>query len=57
MSFPQKRGVVAWLPNRHCEERSDVAIQKIIKKNSDLQNFFWIASSNYYVILLAMTKN
>ncbi|KJV57965.1 hypothetical protein RFEPED_0336 [Rickettsia felis str. Pedreira] len=41
----------AWLPNRHCEEQSDAAIQKkIIKKNSDLQIFFyWIASSKLAV--------
>ncbi|WP_175265470.1 hypothetical protein [Rickettsia felis] len=26
ISFP--RGIVAWIFNRHCEERSDAAIQK-----------------------------
>ncbi|WP_269077745.1 hypothetical protein [Rickettsia felis] len=32
MSFP--RGIVAWISNRHCEERSDAAIQRNNKKNS-----------------------
>ncbi|WP_175265573.1 hypothetical protein [Rickettsia felis] len=36
-----------WILNRHCEERSDVAIQKIIKKM--LRIFNWIASSKFSI--------
>ncbi len=32
MSLRATLGVVAWMSNRHCKERSDVAIQKNNKK-------------------------
>ncbi len=45
MSLRATVGVVAWMSNRHCEERSDVAIQKNNKKVLILAFFYWIASS------------
>ncbi|WP_158510113.1 hypothetical protein [Rickettsia asembonensis] len=56
MSFP--RGIVA-VDTRTVIAMSEATWQsrKIIKKILIYRIFYWIASSNYCVILLAMTKN
>ncbi|KIJ89139.1 hypothetical protein [Rickettsia asembonensis] len=48
--------IPAWIPPRHCEQ-SQTARQsrKRLKKFCKSEFFNWIASSNYCVILLAMT--